>query len=150
MEITIEDASVRLLDELYAIEKQCFKQEAFSKRQIGYLLTDYNALSLVARVDGEVAGFIIARIDVEGDSPAGHILTIDVALQHRRKGIATRLLNQIETMLKEKGVRECRLEVREDNAAAIGLYFKLGYKQVAKLERYYRGAHGLYLRKILQ
>jgi ribosomal-protein-alanine acetyltransferase len=149
MEITVEDASVRLLDELYAIEKQCFKQEAFSKRHIGYLLTDYNALSLVARVDGEVAGFIIGRIDMERESSTGHILTIDVAPLHHRKGIATKLLNQIEAMFKEKEVRECCLEVREDNAAALSLYLKLGYKRVAKLEHYYRDAHGLYLRKIL-
>ncbi len=30
-DIKIEDASIRLLDELYYIEKQCFNQEAFSK-----------------------------------------------------------------------------------------------------------------------
>ncbi len=150
MEITIEDASVRLLDELYAIEKQCFKQEAFSKQQIGYLLTDYNTLCLVARVDGKVAGFIIGRIDVERESSTGHILTIDVAPGYHRKGIATQFLNQIEAMFREKGITECRLEVREDNAAALSLYLKLGYEQMAKLNHYYQDAHGLYLRKILR
>jgi ribosomal protein S18 acetylase RimI-like enzyme len=46
-------------------------------------------------------------------------------------------------------LRECRLEVREDNAAALNLYQKLGYKKVGKLEKYYGEAHGLYLQKTL-
>ncbi len=150
MEIIIEDASVRFLDEFYLIEKQCFNHEAFSKRQIGCLLTDYNSVSLLARVNGEIAGFIIGRIDVERDSIIGHILTIDVAHLCRRMGIATQLLTRVEEVFKDKGVKECRLEVREDNVAAISLYMKLGYRQVARLENYYRDAHGLYFRKFLQ
>jgi ribosomal-protein-alanine acetyltransferase len=150
MEIVIEDASVRFLDEFYSIEKQCFDHEAFSKRQIGYLLTDYNSVSLLARVNGEIAGFIIGRIDVERDSIVGHILTIDVARLCRRMGIATKLLTRVEEVFKDKGVKESRLEVREGNTAAFSLYKKLGYKQVAKLDHYYRDAHGLYLTKPLQ
>jgi ribosomal-protein-alanine N-acetyltransferase len=149
MEIVIEDASVRFLDEFYSIEKECFDHEAFSKRQIGYLLTDYNSVSLLARVNGEIAGFIIGRIDGERDSIVGHILTIDVARLCRRMGIATQLLMRVEEIFKDKGVKECRLEVREDNAVAIGLYIKLGYRRVARLDNYYRDAHGLYFRKLL-
>lgn len=147
MEIKIEGASPRHLDELYAIEQQSFKEEAFSKQQIAYLLAEYNAVSLVARVNGEIAGFVIGRIDIERKLTAGHILTIDVALIHRRSGIAQQLLREIEAIFKKKGATECRLEVREDNAAALNLYQKLGYRKVAWLERYYGEAHGLYLRK---
>ena len=59
MEIKIESASIRLLDKLYEIEEQCFDQEAFTKRQISYLLTDYNTIALVAKVNSDIAGFII-------------------------------------------------------------------------------------------
>src|SRR3989304_5635670 len=64
MEVEIEDASIKFLDQFYEIEKQCFEREAFTKQQIAYLLTDYNAIGLTARINGEIAGFIIGRIDI--------------------------------------------------------------------------------------
>jgi len=149
MQITIEDASVKLLDKLYEIEKHCFEKEAFTKQQIAYLLTDYNAIGLAARVNGEITGFVIGRIDIVRNVPFGHILTVDIAPSYRRKGIAQKLLHEIEAIFKEKGAKECRLEVREDNAAAVNLYQKLGYKKMGKLEKYYGDAHGLYLKKTL-
>ena len=149
MDIEIEDASIRHLDALYEIEKQSFSEEAFSKQQIAYLLTDYNAISLVALMDGELSGFIIGRIDLMRNHPVGHIMTIDVVPVHRRKGIGQKLMLEIEALFKQKGVRECRLEVRESNLTAISLYEKLGYKKISKLENYYGESHGLYLKKIL-
>jgi len=149
MEIKIEDASVRFLDKFYEIEKKCFEREAFTKQQIAYLLTDYNAIGLAARVNGEIAGFVIGRICVERNMPFGRILTVDIEPSHRRKGVAQKLLHEIEAIFRERGIKECRLEVREDNVAASNLYQKLGYKKVGKLEKYYGDAHGLYLKKAL-
>lgn len=149
MAVKIEDAAIRLLDRLYEIEKQCFSHEAFSKQQLAYLLTDYSTVGLVARVNDEIAGFVLARIGIERGRLFGHILTVNVAPYYRRKGIAQRLLTQIEVLLKGKGVKECRLEVREDNIAAVNLYQKLGYTRVGRIENYYGTAHGLYFRKTL-
>jgi ribosomal-protein-alanine acetyltransferase len=149
MEVKIEDATIKLLDRFYEIEKQCFEKEAFTKHQIGYLLTDYNSIGLAARVNDEIVGFAIARVDVERNSRCGHILTVDVEPHYRRRGIAQRLLNEIESILKDKDVKECRLEVRENNLAALKLYQKMGYLKVGKLEKYYGDAHGLYLKKNL-
>ncbi len=147
MKLKIEDATIRLLDPLCEIERQCFKEEAFSKQQIGYLLADYNAISFVARVNDEIVGFIIGRIDLILNQPVGHIMTIDVLPLCRRKGIAQRLLLETEALFKQKGAEECRLEVREGNIAAYNLYLKLGYKKIATLDHYYGEANGLYLRK---
>jgi ribosomal-protein-alanine N-acetyltransferase len=149
MSITVEDASIRHLDKLYEIEMECFKREAFTKQQIANLLTDYNSVSLVAKANGEIVGFIIGMIYLERNSLTGHILTIDISPIHRRKGIAQKLLQEIEKIFKGKGVKTCRLEVREDNIAALRLYQKFGYKKVAKLENYYGNAHGICLKKDL-
>lgn len=149
MPIKIEDTSIRLLGKLYEIEKQCFGQEAFTKQQLAYLLTDYNAIGLAARINGEIAGFAIARVDIGRSASFGHILTVDIAPAYRRKGIAQKLLHEVEAIFREKGIKECRLEVREDNIAALNLYQKLGYKKIGNLEKYYDEAHGLYLQKIL-
>lgn len=149
MSVTIEDASIRHLDRLYEIEIECFEREAFTKQQIAHLLTDYNSVSLVAKVNGEIVGFIIGMIYLERNSLTGHILTIDISRIHRQKGTAQKLLQEIEKIFTEKGVKACRLEVREDNIAALRLYQKFGYKKVAKLKNYYGNAHGIYLKKDL-
>ena len=149
MEVKIETASLKLLDQLYKIEEKCFDQEAFSKRQIAYLLTDYNTIALAARTNNEIAGFIIAQVEVEENTVFGHVITINVTPNFRRQKIATKMLHEIESLLKQKGISECRLEVREDNHVAIKLYQTMGYQIVGKLERYYGTKHGVYFKKIL-
>ena len=148
MEVKIETATNKLLDTLYKIETQCFEEEAFSKRQIAYLLTDYNTIALAAKVSSDVAGFIIAQIETD-QTEYGHIITLNIAPNYRHKGIAVRLLKELEALFKQRGIPECRLEVREDNHAAIKLYHKMGYQTMSKLERYYGKKHGLYLKKTL-
>jgi len=149
MGFTIESASIRHLDRLYTIEKECFDKEAFTKQQIASLLSDYNSISLIAKISSEIVGFIIGMAYYERNMPVGHILTIDVALAYRKRGIAQKLLQGIEKIFREKGLRAVHLEVREDNIAALRLYQKLGYKKIAKLENYYGNAHGIYLKKDL-
>jgi [ribosomal protein S18]-alanine N-acetyltransferase len=149
MEIKIETASIRLLDKLCEIEEQCFDQEAFTKRQISYLLTDYNAIALVAKANSVIAGFIIAQVEIENNTLYGHIITINVAPDYRRKGIASKMLKETEELLKQKNISECQLEVREDNSAALKLYQNSGYKKIGRLEKYYGKKHGFYLKKSL-
>ena len=149
MEVKIETATIKLLDQLFQIEEQCFDQEAFSKRQIAYLLTDYNTIAFVAKVNEVVVGFIIAQVEMEENTEFGHVITINVVRNFRRKGIGKRMLLQIETILKQKGVEQSLLEVREDNHSAINLYQTLGYKTIGKLENYYGKKHGVHLQKTL-
>jgi ribosomal protein S18 acetylase RimI-like enzyme len=65
MEVKIETATIRILEQLYQIEEQCFDQEAFSKRQLAYLLSNYNTIALVAKIYSEIVGFIITMVEVE-------------------------------------------------------------------------------------
>ena len=149
MDLKIETATIKVLDQLYALEEECFDQEAFSKRQIAYLLTDYNTIALMAKLEESIVGFIIAQVEVEENTEFGHIITLNITPKYRHQKIATNLLKEIECILKRKGITESRLEVREDNHAAIKLYKTLGYMTLGKLEKYYGTKHGIYLKKIL-
>lgn len=149
MTVTVQDASAKDLEKLYEIEKKCFEEEAFSKKQISQLLTDYNSVGLVALEEGEIVGFIVGIIYLDRRASSGHVVTIDISPLHRRKGVGTMLLKELESIFAQKGVRVSLLEVREDNVVALGLYHKLGYKEVGRLENYYRNAHGVYLKKVL-
>jgi len=149
MLVKIEKASIDDLDRLCEIEMKCFETEAFTKQQIAYLITDSNSVILVSKVKDEIVGFVIGKTYMDKKPATGQILTIDVSPKHRRKGIGQRLLHKIEKTLKDKGVKICYLEVRENNFVALSLYQKLGYKRVGRLENYYGNAHGIRLRKAL-
>jgi [ribosomal protein S18]-alanine N-acetyltransferase len=149
MTVIVQDASVKCLERLYEIEKECFVEEAFTKKQIALLLTDYNSISLTARENEEIVGFIVGMVYPDGIAVNGHILTIDVSPSHRRRGIGQMLLQEMESIFAQKGVQACLLEVREGNVAAISLYHKLGYEEIGRLENYYGNAHGIYLKKVL-
>jgi ribosomal-protein-alanine N-acetyltransferase len=149
MAITIQTPTIRDIEELFDIEKACFSEEAFSKKQILSLITSYNSISLSAIEQDQIVGFVIGTIYYERAELTGHILTIDIRETHRRKGVGTTLLQEMEKQFKEQGVTACRLEVREDNIPAIKFYEKLGYKKIAELENYYGKVNGLYLKKTL-
>jgi len=145
----IEKASIEHLDRLCEIEMKCFETEAFTKQQIAHLLTDSNSVIFVSKVKGRIVGFIIGKTYMDKKPATGQILTIDVSPKHRRKGIGQRLLQEIEKTFKDKGVKTCCLEVRENNFGALSLYQKLGYRKIGRLENYYVNAHGIRLRKVL-
>ena len=149
MTAVIEDALIRHLDRLFEIETECFKEEAFTKEQITQLLKEYNCVSLVARVGGIIAGFVIGMMYVDRKALRAHILTIDVSPAYRRRGIGQLLLQEVERIFRDKGVKASSLEVREDNVAAINLYRKLGYVNVGRLKNYYGNANGIYFKKAL-
>lgn len=151
MSITVQHASLKDLETLYKIERECFTHEAFTKEQIAYFLKAPNAVSLRAQVDGETAGFILGSVEQHGKTKIGHIYTIDVASKYRRIGVGLKLLQEIEQKFVEKGAETCFLEVRTDNVPARKLYEKHGYVELGKLNNYYaRGTHGIRLKKELK
>ena len=151
MSVKTRRATPEDLEELFKIERECFKDEAFTRQQLAYFLNSPLFLNVIAEVDGEVAGFIVGVVESHGSLPLGHIYSIDVSKRYRRMGVATRLLGEIERLFAERGVRFSYLEVRVDNTAARKLYEKCGYEEVEILQDYYKlGVHGVRLRKDLK
>jgi ribosomal-protein-alanine acetyltransferase len=149
MATVIEDALISHLDRLVEIENECFREDTFTKEQIAELLKEYNCVGLVARVDKTIVGFVIGMIYIDRKALYGHILTIDVLPMYRRRGIGNKLLQEMERIFEQKGVRASYLEVKEDNAAAVNLYRKSGYQKIDKLAGYYGKTNGIYFRKAL-
>lgn len=57
-------------------------------------------------------------------------LHIDIASDYRRLGLGTKLLDQLHSSLKNKGVRGIHLECGSDNVKAINFYNKYGFKKL--------------------
>jgi [ribosomal protein S18]-alanine N-acetyltransferase len=68
---------------------------------------------------------------------AWHVMNLAVAESHRRRGIATRLMERLFEMTSGDGRRGYTLEVRVSNEAAIKLYESLGFKARGVRRGYY-------------
>lgn len=66
-----------------------------------------------------------------------HINTLAVAPVARRRGIATTLLRHVMADAAASGATRATLEVRASNAAALGLYERLGFHVAATRPGYY-------------
>lgn len=106
-----------------------------------------------------VSAFVVCR--TAGASPDGfalwrglgdeaEILSIAVAPDVRRRGMAEALLAEILVSAAAEGLRALFLEVDSGNVAARALYEKAGFEKVGVRRRYYRnGADALVLRRDL-
>lgn len=90
---------------------------------------------VAARVDGRLVGY--AGITRLGRKPPYEyeVHTIGVDPEHQGTGIGRELLNRILDIASGGVVF---LEVRTDNAAAIGLYESVGFAKMGLRKRYYR------------
>jgi ribosomal-protein-alanine N-acetyltransferase len=67
----------------------------------------------------------------------GEILRVGVLPAFRRRGFARRLLEKTFFNM-DKDATQWFLEVRERNAAAIGLYRSFGFYEIGRRKAYYR------------
>ena len=84
------------------------------------------------------AGFVLARL-AAGE---GEILTIAVARAHRGQGLGRDLMEAVLRNLHSERAEALFLEVDETNAAAIALYRRLGFQEVARRPGYYEHPGG--------
>jgi [ribosomal protein S18]-alanine N-acetyltransferase len=65
------------------------------------------------------------------------VMNVAVAAEHRRRGIATMLLERLFEATAGRGRRGYTLEVRVSNAGAVALYERLGFKPRGVRRGYY-------------
>lgn len=72
------------------------------------------------------------------DGDDAQIMTIGVAKQYQRKGIASKLLSTMIKTVKQIGAKRMLLEVRVDNVPALALYERFGFVKMGLRKRYYQ------------
>lgn len=65
------------------------------------------------------------------------LVNLAISQDYRRKGIATKLLEHLIKIAKEKKVERMFLEVRRENIGAISFYCKNGFKETGIRKDYY-------------
>jgi ribosomal-protein-alanine N-acetyltransferase len=106
----------------------------------------------VAEENGEIAGYIMCRIELglsdfgfSGLIKKGHIVSVAVMPEHRRKGIGQALIVEALNGMCSYGAKQCFLEVRVTNDPAINLYKKLGFKITRTIHGYYADGEDAYV-----
>ncbi|MFL6373188.1 MAG: ribosomal protein S18-alanine N-acetyltransferase [Pyrinomonadaceae bacterium] len=143
-EYSIKPLTMTQLPEVLRLNIRCFRNgDNYTKHTFNYLLNEPRTLSYRLVTDtGDMAAFAFVMIN---DRNSAHLTTIGVAPEHRRRGLATRLLDHIENALRAKEVGTIMLEVRVGNAEAQELYRRLGYFVVQRISRYYNNGEDCFL-----
>ncbi|KAL8455572.1 hypothetical protein Emag_000701 [Eimeria magna] len=102
--------------------------------------------------DGALLGYIIGKVEGEGDSWHGHVTALSVSPESRSCGLAGRLLDALEAVCRD--IHKCffvDLYARMGNQPAVSFYFKRGYSVYKTEKGYYSGNEdALDMRKPLQ
>ena len=134
---------------LSELESQVFTGDRLTPRQFAYHLENPSSDLIVARGGGELFGY--ALLFRRRGSERARIYSIAVSDAARGQGLGVRLLRRLESTARAHGAKEMRLEVRQDNVAALGLYERAGYRRFGEYLGYYEdGADAWRLEKRLR
>ena len=122
--LTIND--VDYIEQIFNLEKNIFKNSAFSKESTDNLVKADNSFISAYLVDEKVCGYLMVLDSID----VYEILAIATIEEYRNKGIAQELLDKIKT-------KDIFLEVRKSNEKAINFYKKNNFKQISIRKGYY-------------
>ncbi len=114
----------------------CFG-EAWTRGQCTGILGFSGVWLLLARLDGQPAGFALARVVAD----EAELLLLAVPPDRRRTGVGRRMLQAVADEARARGATHLHLEMRDGNPA-IFLYSAAGFRQVGRRPAYYRGKDG--------
>ena len=119
------------------------------------LLEELPEAFVIAEISGKIIGYIMCKMEHGfsnfrklGFVKKGHVVSIAVLDEHRRKGFGSVLVNEAIKGVKTIQCSELYLEVRCSNNDAVKLYEKLGFSIIQRLKAYYRDGEDAYVMAI--
>jgi [ribosomal protein S18]-alanine N-acetyltransferase len=131
---SIRPATDADVDAVAALEAEIFGVDAWSSTSVGEEVAAESRQCFVAVEDGEICGYVVVRD--AGDTADLQRIAVTPAM--RRRGLAARLLRRCDVSAYDRTL----LEVRADNAAAIGFYRSAGFTEIARRPSYYADGTG--------
>jgi ribosomal-protein-alanine N-acetyltransferase len=151
-QVRLREYRVGDLAAMFALDVVCFAEAfRFSRRAMRGFAEAKGAAAVVAEAVGsgadgssELVGFCVAHLEED----TGYVVTLDVAEAWRRRGLARRLMEEVEARMRAAGARGMELHVSVENAGAIGFYEGTGYARVGRVRGFYgRGGDAWVYRK---
>jgi len=119
------------------------------------LLAELPESFLVGEVNGRLVGYIMCKTEYGfsnfkklGFVKKGHVVSVAVLEEQRKKGIGRSLIEEAIAGTKIKKADELYLEVRCSNNEAVRLYEKIGFIIKQRIKSYYRDGEDAYLMTI--
>lgn len=137
---------------LFAVEALCFAPPfRFSQQTLLALAEGDSSFTWIAEDGDQVAGFAIVELVTTSSVPHGYLQTIDIAPEYRRRGVAAKLLDCVESQMVQAGARVMKLHVSTRNHPAITMYEHHGYSRLSIEERFYgsKGGEAFLYEKLL-
>jgi ribosomal protein S18 acetylase RimI-like enzyme len=131
---TIRPAQVEDLPAVYRLGLRCYDvldkpYNYWSVREVADHMEQESELCFVAEDDGVVVGFVLGAESYEILQDTGHLEWIAVAPEHRRGGLAVRLIETLLEALRARGRKEVVADVSTANEASRGLFARSGFTE---------------------
>ncbi|MAW87781.1 MAG: GNAT family N-acetyltransferase [Phyllobacteriaceae bacterium] len=123
------------IDQLVLLENTVFDADRISRRSFRQLIDRETAETIVAESGGRICGY--AMVLFRKGTAVARLYSIAVLPSAGGSGLGARLLEAAEDAAFGHGRMVLRLEVREDNTRAIGLYERRGYRRIGRYLDYY-------------
>jgi ribosomal-protein-alanine N-acetyltransferase len=125
-------------ERMFALDELCFAKEfRFSRSSMRRFAEAKRARVVIAEEGGEIAGFCIVHIETLAQGCAGYVVTLDVAPEFRRCGLARRMMRSMEETMQGEGCSSMLLHVFVENADAIRFYESIGWERGHTADAFY-------------
>ncbi|MGC1465157.1 MAG: GNAT family N-acetyltransferase [Pseudolabrys sp.] len=131
-EPALSEARARDAAAIAALHGRSFHR-GWTEQEVEALLADRSVITHCAATGSALAGFIMSRRAAD----EAEILSVAVGNAWRGRGIARNMLNFHLRWLAGLGTRALFLEVDENNAPAVRLYARAGFREVSRRPNYY-------------
>jgi ribosomal-protein-alanine N-acetyltransferase len=131
----IANANTLDVDDLVALENTCFTTDQLHRRNFTHLLKSKAALVLAAKEQNTIIGSAV--VFYRKHSKIARLYSLAVHPDHRKHGVALRLMQTLEMDAQRRGCTHMKLEVRCDNHRAIVFYEQGGYLRTGEISGFY-------------
>lgn len=132
----LRDMSLADVAEIVCIEQRVHAFPWSSGNFIDALKSNY--VCKVYEAEGEILGYVVFMFAVD----EVHLLNISIVTEYQRKGLGRGLLGAAMKIARACNMQRMLLEVRHSNAAALGLYCAVGFRQIGLRHGYYSAGNG--------
>lgn len=132
----IGSGDIQTMESANALFNQVFGEEAYhgpppTRGHLGKLLADDKFIPLVAYIGEAMVGALAAYELVKFEADRSEIYIYDLAVreEHRRRGVATALIEALKPIARDKGAWVIYVQADPPDAPAVALYDKLGVRE---------------------
>lgn len=129
-DVSLMQAMLKMFGDAFE-DPEAYDEARPSEAYLGALLARGSFIALAAREDAAVVGGIAAYVldKFEQERSEIYIYDLAVAASHRRQGIATALIAEMQTIAGTVGAHTIFVQADRDDEPAIALYSRLGRRE---------------------